>query len=291
MQIKDATSFGNLFKKFRLKAEFSSLSGLGRLLEEEGFIYEDSTLSRWQNGSRVPTSRSLIIALITIFTTRKGIVSLQEANMLLESAGHGYLTESEVEKMSSQFISSSRFRFAKKMVDFMATVGKSKRLLRSGWVREKVKDPESVAEHSFRITVLAIVLADQLGVDKEKLIKMTFVMNLGEITTGDLVFERGELIDIKKKGEKESKEKEGVKNILRDIGADKEYINIFDEMIKRKSPEAKIFWQIDKLEMAMQALEYEKDQNKRLDEFFTNAGLQIETPILKKIFLEILKRR
>lgn len=291
MQIKDATSFGNLFKKFRLKAEFSSLSGLGRLLEEEGFIYEDSTLSRWQNGSRVPTSRSLIIALITIFTTRKGIVSLQEANMLLESAGHGYLTESEVEKMSSQFISSSRFRFAKKMVDFMATVGKSKRLLRSGWVREKVKDPESVAEHSFRITVLAIVLADQLGVDKEKLIKMTFVMNLGEITTGDLVFERGELIDIKKKGEKESKEKEGVKNILRDIGADKEYIKIFDEMIKRKSPEAKIFWQIDKLEMAMQALEYEKDQNKRLDEFFTNAGLQIETPILKKIFLEILKRR
>lgn len=291
MQIKDATSFGNLFKKFRLKAEFSSLSGLGRLLEEEGFIYEDSTLSRWQNGSRVPTSRSLIIALITIFTTRKGIVSLQEANMLLESAGHGYLTESEVEKMSSQFISSSRFRFARKMVDFMATVGKSKRLLRSGWVREKVKDPESVAEHSFRITVLAIVLADQLGVDKEKLIKMTFVMNLGEITTGDLVFERGELIDIKKKGEKESKEKEGVKNILRDIGADKEYIKIFDEMIKRKSPEAKIFWQIDKLEMAMQALEYEKDQNKRLDEFFTNAGLQIETPILKKIFLEILKRR
>lgn len=291
MKLSNASAFRKLFKKFRLKSEFSSLSGLGRFLEKEGFIYEDSTLSRWQNGSRVPTNRSLIIALIKIFTTRKGIVSLQEANMLLESAGHGYLTESEMEKMSSQFIPSSRFRFAKKMVDFMATVGKSKRLLRSGWVREKVKDPESVAEHSFRITVLVIILADQLGVDKEKLIKMTFVMNLGEITTGDLVFERGELIDIKKKGEKESKEKEGVKNILRDIGADKEYINIFEEMIKRKSPEAKIFWQIDKLEMAMQALEYEKDQNKDLDEFFTNAGLQIETPILKKIFLEILKRR
>lgn len=288
--MKDNT-FSALFKKFRLKSEFLSLSDLGHALADEGLMYEDSTLSRWQSGSRVPTSRSLLIALIKIFTTRKGIVSLQEANMFLESSGHGYLTESEVEKMSSQFISSSRFRFAKEMVDFMAIVGRSKRLLRSGWVREKVKDSESVAEHAFRITVLAIVLADQLGVDKEKLIKMTFVMNLGEISTGDLVFERGKLIDIKKKDEKENKEKEGVENILRNIGADKEYINIFDEMIKRESQEAKIFWQIDKLEMAMQALEYEKDQNKRLDEFFTNAGLQIETPILKKIFLEILERR
>lgn len=284
-------TFSTLFKKFRLKSEFLSLSDLGRALADEGLIYEDSALSRWQNGSRVPADRNLLIALIKIFTARKGIALPQEANMFLESAGHGYLTESEMEKMSNQFISSSRFKFARKMVDFMAIIGKSKRLLRSGWVREKIKDPESIAEHSFRITVLAIVLADQLGVDKEKLMKMTFVQDLGEITTGDLVFERGELIDIKKKGEKEIKEKEGVKNILRDIGADKEYIKIFEEMIERSSEEAKIFWQIDKLEMAMQALEYEKNQNKRLDEFFINADIQIKTPILKKIMQEILNRR
>ena len=32
-------------------------------------------------------------------------------------------------------------------LDFLKTVGKSKRLLRSGFVREQVVNPESVAEH------------------------------------------------------------------------------------------------------------------------------------------------
>jgi len=41
----------------------------------------------------------------------------------------------------------------------------------------------------------------------------------------------------------------------------------------------------------MQALGYERDEHKKLDEFFINAGLQIKTPLLKKIFSEILRRR
>ena len=70
-----------------------------------------------------------------------------------------------------------------------------------------------------------------------------------------------------------------------------EYVKIFEEMVERKSEEAKILWQIDKLEMTIQALEYEKEQNKNLDEFFVNALLQIETPLLKKILNEVLKKR
>jgi len=58
---------------------------------------------------------------------------------------------------------------------FLKEVGKSKRLLRSGWIREKVNDPESVAEHSFRVGVLAMVLSDAIKVDKDKLIKMALL--------------------------------------------------------------------------------------------------------------------
>jgi len=291
VKVSNALAFGKLFKKFRLKSEFSSLSDLCQLLAEDGFIYEDSTLSRWQNGSRIPLDRGLLITLIKIFIKRGGIKSLREANVLLESAGHGYLTETEMEKISTRFVPASRFQFSKKMFDFLAIVGKSKKIKRAGWVREKVKNPESVAEHSFRVSVLAMVIADPLGLDKEKLIKMALVHDLSEVITGDLVFARGAIIDIKKRGEKESKEKEGLKNIFKAIGTDSEYVKIFEEMIQRTSPEAKIFWQIDKLEMAMQALEYEKEQDKNLDEFFINAQLQIENPLLKKIFGEILRRR
>lgn len=283
--------FGKLFKRFRLKSEYASLSDLGRALAEEGLIYEDSTLSRWQNGNRIPLDRSLFITLIKIFIKRGGIKSLQEANKLLESAGHGYLTENEMEKISSRFVPSSRFQFSKKMFDFLVIVGKSKKIHRAGWVREKIKDPESIAEHSFRVSVLAMVVADPLGLDKEKLIKMALVHDLGEVITGDLVFARGALIDIKKRSEKESREKEGLKNIFKAIGTDDEYVKTFEEMIQRISEEAKIFWQIDKLEMAMQALEYEKDQNKRLDEFFINADLQVDRPLLRNLLREILKQR
>ncbi len=147
-------------------------------------------------------------------------------------------------------------------LDFFKTVGKSKRLLRSGPVREGIKDPESVAEHTFRTSVIAMVLSDKLGyeVDKEKLVKMAIIHDIGEIITGDIVVQRGEVIDLKLRDEKELKEKEGIKDIFGKVGDGELYEEIFKEMIDRKSQEAKIFWQFDKLEMALTALEYEIEQ-------------------------------
>lgn len=179
-------------------------------------------------------------------------------------------------------------------LDFFKTVGKSKRLLRTGWVREKVTDPESVAEHSFRVSVLAMVLPDKLGynLDKNKLIKMAILHDLGEVITGDIVTERYDLIDIEKKNEKENEEREGIREIFGKIGEGEQYVKIFDEMINRTSPEAKAFWQFDKLEMALQAHEYEEEQGKDLEEFFTNVSLyHVREPLIRKIFDEIMKKR
>lgn len=291
MKSVDTSLFGKLFKKFRLKSEFSSLSEFSKVLADEGLVYEDSALSRWQSGNRIPSNRSLLIALIKIFVNRGGIVSLREANVLLESAGQGYLTESEIEKLSSRFVPAGRFQLAQEMVDFISAVGRPKRIPRTGWVREKIKHPESVAEHSFRVGIMAMVIADPLGLDKEKLMKMSFIRGLGEVVTRDVVVERGNMIDMKRRGEKEHMERDGIKKIFETIEKADEYIKIFDEMVERKSEEAKILWQIDKLEMTIQALEYEKEQGKNLDEFFVNAKLQIEAPLLKKILNEVLKKR
>ena len=82
-----------------------------------------------------------------------------------------------------------------------------------------------------------------------------------------------------------------IKKVFRTIGKSDEYKEIFEEMIARTSQEAKMFWQLDKLEMAFQALEYEKEQNKKLDEFFINADLQIDSPPLRKILREIINSR
>lgn len=179
-------------------------------------------------------------------------------------------------------------------LDFLKTVGKSKRLLRSGWVREKVKDPESVAEHSFRVGVLAMVLSDKLGykLNQEKLMKMALLHDLGEVVTGDTVTERWDIIDLKKRNEKEQEEREGIRAIFDKIGEADTYLAIYDEMVDRTTDEAKVFWQIDKLEMALQALEYEKEQGKNLEEFFLSVSLyHVKDPLIKNIFEQIVRSR
>jgi len=179
-------------------------------------------------------------------------------------------------------------------LDFFKTVGKSKRLPRSGWVREKVNDPESVAEHSFRVGVLIMMLVDKLDVrlDKNKLLKMVFVRGLGEVVTGDAVVERWDMIDFKKRDEKERQEREGVKKIFSKIDQSDEYLSIFDEMVNRDTPEAETFWQLDNLEMVIQALEYEEEQGKNLEEFFLHYALYYtRNPFIKEIFKNILKSR
>lgn len=178
-------------------------------------------------------------------------------------------------------------------LQFFKEVGKSKRLLRSGWVREKIKDPESVAEHSFRIGVLVMALSDKFGykLDKEKLLTMALLVALGELATGDVVTGRGEHIDIKKRDEMERQEREAIKKMFDKTGDSKKYTAIYDEMIGRVTPEAKVFWQLDRLEMALQAFEYEEEQGKNLEEFFINTSLYLTEPLLKEILEKIMKSR
>ncbi len=178
-------------------------------------------------------------------------------------------------------------------LDFFKTVGKSKRIPRSGWVREKVNDPESLAEHSFRVGVLAMVMSDKLNpnLDKNKLIKMALLHDLAEVITGDEVIDRWDVIDVKKRDEREIIEEEGIKKIFDKINQGDEFVGIFHEMVSRLTPEARIFAQLDKIEMAFQALEYEEEQGKNLEEFFVTASLYIKESLLKKIFGEILEKR
>jgi len=289
--MQDKEQFKDLFKKFRLRSRFATLNEFGEALTDHGFIFEDSLLSRWQRGTRVPKERLLLLAIIKIFVKNGGMESLKDANNLLESAGQGYLTEKELIEISKSPTLNKPVWSPQDLLSFTLKIGKSKKILRSGWIREKVKDPESVAEHSFRVSVLAMIVADKLGLDKEKLIQMAILHDLGELVTGDLVWSRGKIIDLKKRQDKEELEKRGIKKIFGLIGKEEQYTELYSEMIERKTEEAKFFWQLDKLEMAVQALEYEKSDAKNLSEFFINADLQISSDFLKKVMKEIFKAR
>lgn len=97
--IEESNRFKQLFKKYRLRAEFSTLSELGNALAEKGLIYEDSIFSHWQRGTRVPQNRKVLLKLIEVFTEKEAIVSFNQANELMSSANLGYLTKEETKKL------------------------------------------------------------------------------------------------------------------------------------------------------------------------------------------------
>lgn len=94
----EISKFPTLFKKYRLKAGFATLSSLGMVLADKGLIYEDSIFSHWQKGDRLP-NRGALLKLLEIFAQRHSIRSLNEANEFLASTGEGYLTREEANEL------------------------------------------------------------------------------------------------------------------------------------------------------------------------------------------------
>lgn len=182
-------------------------------------------------------------------------------------------------------------------IDLFLRANESKRIPRTGWVREKVQSPETVAEHSFSLSFLTMQLASPIShrlnypLNINKLIKMAILHDIGEVETGDIVVTRWDHIDIKGRDSKERKEKDGIKKLFK--ATDKSHIaaSLFDEMTDRITLESKIFWQLDKLDMALQALFFELEQNLDLEEFFVTSKTHISDPFLVELLEDILKRR
>ena len=73
-----------------------------------------------------------------------------------------------------------------KLIDLMSLAGKLKRLKRTGWIETGIPDPESVSDHTYRVTLLAMILSDLKNLDTEKVLKMSMIHDLPESIIGDL---------------------------------------------------------------------------------------------------------
>lgn len=93
-------TFAQLFKQYRLRAEFASLSEFADAFAQKGYFYELSIFCHWQKGNRIPTKRIVLVTLLELFVEKGVISSLDQANEFLESAGHGYLTKTEQTKIN-----------------------------------------------------------------------------------------------------------------------------------------------------------------------------------------------
>ena len=79
----------------------------------------------------------------------------------------------------------------KKLIDILHYAGKIKKVKRAGWVVKGIKSPESVAEHTYGVAFLCILLAKEFKLNESKLMKMAFIHDLGESIIGEIILEKG----------------------------------------------------------------------------------------------------
>ncbi len=172
--------------------------------------------------------------------------------------------------------------------EFFKITTNLKNIPRKGWTTKLgISSPESVADHTFSMSTMAMVLSDLQKLDTEKVLKMSLLHDIAESITGDLTPE-----DISK-NEKIKLENKTIDKILGNLPSDlaKNYLTIWNEYNENISDEAKLVHEVDKLEMVIQALSYANDgiEKEKLEPFVNSAKSQINSKQLKEILDKLLQ--
>ncbi|CAA0837289.1 Metal-dependent phosphohydrolase [Striga hermonthica] len=193
------------------------------------------------------------------------------------------------EDSSSSSSSSSSSPSPSSAIDFLTLCHRLKTTKRAGWVRRGVKEPESIADHMYRMGLMALIASDIPGVNREKCMKIAIVHDIAEAIVGDITPSDGI-----PKEEKSRREQEALKNMCELLGGGERAEEIRDlwmEYEDNSSMEAKLVKDFDKVEMILQALEYENEQSKNLEEFFESTAGKFQTDLGKAWAFEVASRR
>lgn len=173
---------------------------------------------------------------------------------------------------------------------FLDAANGLKRTVRAGWVRTGVKDPESVAEHSWRMALLGFLAAQDESLDYGRCVRIAVVHDLAEAIVGDITPFCG--VD---EAEKHRREREALEKMLGMLGAHPAADEIRDcylEYERASTAEGRLVKEFDKLEMLLQAAEYERGQaGLDLTTFFDTARGKLKSPFVKLLAEEIEERR
>jgi len=153
----------------------------------------------------------------------------------------------------------------KKLIDILGL----KNITRAGWLHVGIERPESVASHSWGMSALALELCPQ-GLDLSKVLSLCIVHDVPEIIVGDLT----PLDDCTNKAKDEH-------SAMQKLAP--QWLHLFEEYAAGETAEAKFVKQIDKLDMALQAMIYRNEQGIDTSEFIESARKKIHDSQLKEL--------
>lgn len=166
--------------------------------------------------------------------------------------------------------------------DFFQDIINLKNIQRKGWKNQlNLKNPESVAAHSYSMTLMAMILSEIQKLDTSKIVKMSLLHDLAESVVGD--FTPGEI----SKEKKLTLENDAMSKILLKLPnkLSDNYKKIWDEYQAHKSKESKFVHDVDKFEMVFQAKNYlnEGFSKEKIQSFIDTADKEISNKQLRQI--------
>ncbi|HZW56319.1 MAG TPA: HD domain-containing protein [Nitrososphaerales archaeon] len=140
------------------------------------------------------------------------------------------------------------------ITELILAAGKLKTTKRTGWYRKVgIEECESVADHSYRTALIACALSEEMGLDSGKVARMCLLHDLAESQIGDLMpEEKNSFAD-----HRESEDR-AMRSILGTLPnrVKKRFLSDWKELLANKTSEARLSWQVDKMEMGLQSIEY-----------------------------------
>ena len=177
-------------------------------------------------------------------------------------------------------------------IDFLTLTRSLKTTKRTGWVMSGVQNPESIADHMYRMSLMAMIASfSNESLDTNRCIKLALIHDLAEAKVGDITPHCG--VSDEEKYKLELGTMEQIQSMLGPLLGGDEIKDLWKEYEEGSTTEAKLLKDLDKIEMILQAQEYEAEgsSEKSLDQFFTSTEGKWRTEIGRAWAEEIVSRR
>lgn len=167
------------------------------------------------------------------------------------------------------------------MIDALLASLALKAVDRAGWKRVGIADPESVAAHSWGVSLLALTLAPE-ELDRGRLLTYAALHDLPECRAGDITPHDGV-----SRADKHAAEVAALSQ-LGELGLPPHLAAAWHDYEAQADAEARFVRQLDRLDMALQALLYAPRAEVR--EFVASAERYVDHPVLVPLLAEVRSR-
>jgi putative hydrolase of HD superfamily len=163
---------------------------------------------------------------------------------------------------------------------------------RTGWALRGIAAPESVAAHAHGVALAALLLLELVDepLDRARVLAMAILHDLPEAVTGDLSLGASALLP---SGAKRVMEECALADLLGGLECVDSWRELWAEYEARRTPEANLVRDADRLDLLLQALAYEETTgNRRLGEFWqAGAREPFAQPASQRIAEALARRR